>query len=107
MADDLQLLVGGIDFGEGLRWRDGRLWYSDFFHRHVCAVDLDGNREVIVELDDRPSGLGWLPDGRLLVVAMKQQAILRLEHDGTLVRHADLSSVATSDANDMVVAADG
>jgi sugar lactone lactonase YvrE len=107
MGDGLQLLVGGIDFGEGLRWHDGRLWYSDFFKRHVCAVDADGNREVMVEMEDQPSGLGWLPDGRLLVVSMKQRLVLRREHDGSLVTHADLSAIATSDANDMVVAADG
>src|SRR5688572_11831151 len=107
MTNELRLLVDDIDFGEGLRWHDGRLWYSDFFRHHVCAVDLDGNREVVVEIDDQPSGLGWLPDGRLLVVAMKSRAILRLEPDGTVVTHADLSGIATSDANDMVVAADG
>jgi sugar lactone lactonase YvrE len=62
---------------------------------------------VELELDDRPSGLGWLPDGRLLVVSMHRRAVLRRESDGTLVTHADLSAVATGDTNDMVVAADG
>jgi sugar lactone lactonase YvrE len=102
-----QLLLDGFAFGEGLRWHEGRLWFSDFFMHRVCTVDLDGNLEVVVELDDQPSGLGWLPDGRLLVVAMLGRSVLRLEPDGTLVTHADLTGVATSDANDMVVAADG
>ena len=58
-------------------------------------------------MDDRPSGLGWLPDGRLLVVSMHHRTVLRREPDGTLATHADLAPVATSHANDMVVAADG
>ena len=111
MTDELRPLIDGLDFGEGPRWHDGRLWYSDFFGHHVAAVDLAGQHEVMVELDgaleDRPSGLGWLPDGRLLVVAMQRRAVLRQEPDGHLVVHADLSAVATADANDMVVATDG
>ena len=59
-----------LDFGEGPRWHDGRLWYSDYRHG-VFAVTTAGNREQVVTVDDHPSGLGWLPDGRLLVVAMR------------------------------------
>jgi sugar lactone lactonase YvrE len=58
-------------------------------------------------LDDEPSGLGWLPDGRLLVVAMETQRLLRLEPDGSLAVHADLSHIARGSINDMIVAADG
>lgn len=103
----LRLILEGLGFGEGLRWRDGRLWFSDFLLHHVVSLGPAGDLEVEVELDDQPSGLGWLPDGRLLIVAMHQRAVLRREADGTLVRHADLSSVATGDANDMVVNTDG
>lgn len=100
-------LVTGIDFAEGLRWHDGRLWYSDF-HRHgVFACSADGAEERILTLDDSPSGLGWLPDGRLLVVSMHDRRVLRREPDGTLVEHADLREVAAGPCNDMVVAADG
>ncbi len=107
MGADLHLLLDGLDFGEGPRWHDGRLWYSDFFQHHVAAVDLDQRRQIMVELDDRPSGLGWLPDGRLLVVSMERRAVLRQEADGHLVVHAELSAIASADANDMVVATDG
>jgi sugar lactone lactonase YvrE len=62
---------------------------------------------VELELDESPSGLGWLPDGRLLVVAMESRRVLRVEPDGALVTHGDLSAVATGNCNDMVVAADG
>jgi sugar lactone lactonase YvrE len=100
---ELQQLVGGVDFGEGPRWHDGALWYSDFFQRAVYRVTADGERTAVhAGLDDQPSGLGWLPDGRLVVVSMRARKLLR-EEDGALVPHADLSSVATGNANDMVV----
>jgi sugar lactone lactonase YvrE len=101
------VLVGGIDFGEGPRWHDGRLWFSDFHQHTVSSIGDDGERVVELELDDFPSGLGWLPDGRLLVVAMESRCVVRVEPDGTRTRHADLSAVATGRCNDMVVAADG
>jgi sugar lactone lactonase YvrE len=100
-------ILDGLGFGEGLRWHDDRLWFSDFYAHTVSSLDLAGDRRVEAELDERPSGLGWLPDGRLLVVAMDSRRVLRREPTGELVVHADLSSVATSHANDMVVAADG
>ncbi|HEY7106839.1 MAG TPA: SMP-30/gluconolactonase/LRE family protein [Acidimicrobiia bacterium] len=103
----LETLVDGLDFGEGPRWHDGRLWYSDFYQRRVSAVGPDGEREIVLELDDQPSGLGWLPDGRLLVVAMLQKKVLRVEADGAIVEHADLSSVVHARCNDMVVGTDG
>lgn len=104
---ELTELVDGIDFGEGPRWHDGRLWYSDFYQHEIRAVDTNGNQEVMVGADRlgdrRPSGLGWLPDGSLLIVSMAEQELLRLENDGSLSSYADLSSVATGYCNDMVV----
>ena len=105
----LELLVDGVDFGEGPRWHDGRLWYADFHQRAIYAVSMDGQRAAVHGgLGDRPSGLGWLPDGRLLVVSMEERKVLRDDAGGEgLVEHADLSGVATGLCNDMVVAADG
>ncbi|MDQ1431792.1 MAG: hypothetical protein QOF40_2394 [Actinomycetota bacterium] len=104
---ELPVLLRGLDFGEGPRWHDGRLWFSDFFQQCVSSVGTDGVRRIELELDDRPSGLGWLPDGRMLVVAMQSRRVLRCEHDGSVVEHADLSGLATGPCNDMVVAGDG
>jgi sugar lactone lactonase YvrE len=100
------LLLEGLYFGEGPRWHDGRLYFSDFFDYAVKAVDLDGKVEKVVEVQQIPSGLGWLPDGRMLVVSMRDRKVLRLDADG-LVEHADLSGIATFDCNDMVVDASG
>ena len=70
------------------------------------AVDLEGRVENVVEVPQIPSGLGWLPDGRMLIVSMRDRKVMRLDADG-LVEHADLSGIATFDCNDMVVDASG
>ena len=104
---ELRLLVDNVDFGEGPRWHDGRLWYSDFYQRAIYSVTTAGERTVMFgDLDDRPSGLGWMPDGSLLAVAMTSRSVWR-EVDGTLQPHADLSAIATGHCNDMVVDAAG
>lgn len=104
---DRRTILSGLYFGEGPRWHDGSLWFSDMHGHRVMRTDLDGNAEVVVEVpDDEPSGLGWLADGRLLVVAMESQQLLRLDPGGLTV-HADLSGLAAGTINDMIVAADG
>jgi sugar lactone lactonase YvrE len=95
--------VEGLSFGECPRWRDGRLWYSDFYQGTVSSAGVDGDVRVEVEVPTGPAGLGWLPDGRLLVVARKERTVLRLEPDGSLVHHGDLKPAATFHGNDMVV----
>jgi sugar lactone lactonase YvrE len=97
-----RVLAGGLHFGEAPRWHNGELWFSDFFDYAVKSVDLDGNVRVRVSIADRPSGLGWLPDGRLLIVSMTRRSLIRLDPEG-LALHADLSSIATFHCNDMVV----
>ncbi len=103
---DTSTLVDGLYFGEGPRWHDGRLWFSDFYAHAVKSIDESGQLRTELELDDQPSGLGWLPDGRLLVVAMKERAVKRLDSTG-LVLHADISHLTAHLCNDMVVDAHG
>ncbi len=98
-----ETLVDGCTFTEDPRWRGDRLWFSDFYAHEVHSVGMDGDDRVEVSLDDQPSGLGWLPDGRLLIVSMTERKVLRREPDGTLVDHADLSDIATYWCNDMLV----
>jgi sugar lactone lactonase YvrE len=96
------LIADGLHFGEGPRWHEGRLWFSDFYDHAVKSMDEAGALRTELEIDDQPSGLGWLPDGRMLVVAMRRRQVLRVDPDGVKV-HADLSSLATFHTNDMVV----
>ncbi len=106
MPRTLSPLAEGFVFLEGPRWRDGKLWVSDMHDDRVLTVDLAGRRETVVEVPGRPSGLGWLPDGRLLVVSMTDRRLLRLDATGLNVA-ADLSGLATFHCNDMVVDAQG
>ena len=103
----MERLVKGGHFFEGARWRDGHWWVSDLYARHVLRIAPDGSSQVAVKLDCQPSGLGWLPDGRLLIVAMEQFRILRQEPDGRLVTHADLKDHVGFWPNDMAVDASG
>ena len=103
---EIRTIADGLVFGEGPRWRDGRLWVSDMYGRRIVAVDLDGNIEEIVKIPGRPSGLGWLPDGRLLVVSM-EDAVVYTYAAGELEAYADLSSYCGGPPNDMVVDSQG
>lgn len=103
---ELTRLIDGLDFGEGPRWHDGHLYYSDFYQGTVFKVTSDGLRTKVVEIDDQPSGLGWLPNGDLLIVAMRSKRLLRFDGE-RITQYADLSSLAAGLCNDMVVSADG
>ena len=102
MNKNTEVLIEGLTFTEGPRWRDGRLYFSDFFTHRVLAVDTKGNMETIVETPQQPSGLGWSPDGTMLIVSMNDQKLLSFSN-GELSEVADLSQLATSLCNDMVV----
>jgi len=104
--DKPKILLDGLTFPEEPRWRDGRLWFSDFYSHRVIAVDLDGRAETIAEVPQQPSGLGFMPDGTLLIVSMRDRRLLRRD-GGTLRLVADLSALAGGYCNDMVVDAAG
>ncbi len=101
------VVLDGLAFPEGPRWHEGRLWFSDQHDKRVVAMSVDGTAETIVEVPQQASGLGWLPDGRLLVVSMLDRTVMRLEADGSFVVHADLSGLAPGACNDMVVDGSG
>ena len=102
MEKKTEILIEGLTFTEGPRWREDRLFFSDFFTKRVLSVDLQGNVETIVETEYQPSGLGWRPDGTLLIVSMNDRKLLGLK-DGILKEEADLSDLASFHCNDMVV----
>ena len=106
MSMRTEILLEQLRFPEGPRWHEGRLWFSDMHSQRVIAVDTDGKAETVLETQQDPSGLGWLPDGRLLVVSMQDRRLLRLDNAG-LAELADLSGIASYHCNDMVVDAQG
>jgi sugar lactone lactonase YvrE len=99
-------LAGDLGFPEGPRWHEGRLVFSDFHDRRVRSLTPDGDLATVLDLDDAPSGLGWTPEGTLLVVAMTRRALLEVTAAGPVVR-ADLTGLTRSRANDLVVDAAG
>jgi len=104
---DFKTLVGGLSYGECPRWREGRLYLSDFYTHRVLSVAKDGTMTTEAHVPHQPGGIGFLPDGRLLVVSMRNRKILRREPNGTLVEHADLTQLASWHLNEMLVDHDG
>ena len=104
---EIEIAVDGFHYLEGPRWYQNALWFVDFYTQGVYRVNDEGVAEKIIHVEQQPSGLGWLPDGRLLVVSMKDRKVLRLENDGNLVVHADIWEHCGGHANDMVVSANG
>jgi sugar lactone lactonase YvrE len=96
-------LLTGLVFGESPRWRAGRLWLSDMGARELICVDLAGQRELMASIPAGLSGIGFLPDGRLLLVSMYGGLLLRREADGTLATHSDLTGLYRPPWNDLVV----
>ena len=77
---DLQTLslrpfAEGIGFGEGPRWHDEALWLADIVGRQVLRVTAEGRLQKVLDTPGEPSGLGWLPDGGLLVVQMDEHEV--------------------------------
>ncbi|MCO6010446.1 SMP-30/gluconolactonase/LRE family protein [Actinoallomurus purpureus] len=108
MSHEISTVVDQMSFTECPRWRDGRIWFADFYTCRVLSAAQDGSdRRTEAEVPGQPSGLGWLPDGRLLIVSQHDRTILRRETDGTLAIHADISSYALGHLNDMIVDSNG
>jgi sugar lactone lactonase YvrE len=104
----ISTILSGRAYLECPRWHDNRIWVVDFYTHEVLSAAEDGSDlRVEAEVPQQPSGLGWLPDGRLLVVSMRDASVLRREPDGRLVVHADLSGLVGGHLNDMVVDAHG
>lgn len=99
-------LVDGLCFAEAPRWREGRLWFSDFFLKQVFSAGGGGDLRTEFDVPESPSGLGWRPDGEVLVVSMHDRRLLR-RRQGRLEAVADLSAHAGGHCNDMVVDTEG
>ncbi len=104
MPRETTVVLSDLAFAECPRWHDDRIWCVDFYAHQVLSAREDGSDlRVEAVVPQQPSGLGWLPDGRLLVVSMRDATVLRREADGSLAVHADLSGHVSGHANDMVV----
>jgi sugar lactone lactonase YvrE len=95
----------GIGLGESPRWHKGRLWFSDWVAHQVIALDPGGGHEVMAEVDAFPFSIDWLPNGPMLITAGRQ--LLRMESDGSLLTHVDLSDLSDHGWNEIVVDGSG
>jgi sugar lactone lactonase YvrE len=96
------VLAEGFHFLESPRWRDEALWMSDMVRGRVYRLTIDGQVDVVAEIPQRPSGLGFLPDGTILIASMRDRRLLR-RRDGAFICHADLGDLAMGELNDMIV----
>jgi sugar lactone lactonase YvrE len=104
----LTLLLDGMTHTEGARWHDSRFWFSDLHSERIYSIREDGSDlRTEMHVPECPSGIGWLPDGRLIAVSMHDRKLLRREHDGTVNVHTDLFPHLEFEPNDMVVDAQG
>jgi len=99
------LVKDGLTYAEAPRIRGKHLYASIMHEKCVLKFDVDTNELVKrIDFDDKVSGLGWLPDGKMLVVAMTRRMILRYDESADECEdYADLSEVTRIYANDMVV----
>jgi sugar lactone lactonase YvrE len=104
---ELQTLLEGGAFFEAPRWHDGRWWVSDFYRHAVFTVGTDGNADEVLAVEGQPSGLGWMPDGSLLVVSMLDRRVLRWSPEAGATVHAEVADLCGGHLNDMVVDASG
>ena len=102
METKTRVLVDNLRFPEEPRWHAGKLWFSDLFTQRVMTVDPEGRLETVVELPDTPSGLGFTPEGHLLIVSAAERRLLRMEEDA-LIEVADVSSLVDYPCNEIVV----
>jgi sugar lactone lactonase YvrE len=100
--DPTEIIVEGLAFPEGPRWHAGRFWFTDQHAGAVCQLSDQDRLELFAATEDRPGGLGWLPDGSLLVVYMTQRRLMRRGDKGWAL-YADLSELASYHCNDLVV----
>jgi sugar lactone lactonase YvrE len=96
-VSDTRVLFSGLAIGESPRWHDGKLWLCNWCTEEIATVDAAGTKDVVIRVPTTfPFSIDWLPDGRLLIVSGREAVVLRLEPDGSLVTHADLTGLGST-----------
>ncbi|ORB32580.1 SMP-30/gluconolactonase/LRE family protein [Mycolicibacterium parafortuitum] len=98
----LTSLADGFCFGEGPRWFEGLVWFSDMLGEAVHTVTLDREMSTLALPGHAPSGLGFRPDGTLLIVSTERRQILGYDGE-SVVTVADLADIVPATLGDMVI----
>ncbi|MGQ3890316.1 SMP-30/gluconolactonase/LRE family protein [Legionella sp. CNM-1927-20] len=99
-----EVLLTGFEFAEGLRWRNGQLWFCDLKGKKIYSLGENHKFACKVKLNDSPAAIGWLSDGQMLVTSLYKRKVLSINNKG-IYEYADLSLVAPGYGHDMIVAA--
>ena len=101
---NIRVLLTNLGFGESPRWHRDRLWFANWGTQQIVAVDLEGRSEVVAHIPTTlPYSFDWLPDGRMLIVSGPEAIILRMNSDGSLATHANLTGISPGAWNEIVV----
>ena len=105
MKNSIKTLITNLGYGESPRWHDGRLWFCNWTRQEIIVIDTGGNIENTIKLPftSFPFSIDWLGDGRLIIISASNQPLLRMEPNGSLVPHADLSSLRVKTWNEIVI----
>lgn len=103
---EITTLMTGLGFGESPRWHNDRLWFANWAVNDVVVCNAEGSSEVVASLPSFPFSIDWLPDGPMLIISGRERLLLRMEPDGSLVTHADLTGISGG-CNEIVVDSKG
>jgi sugar lactone lactonase YvrE len=96
------LAEGEMVFGEGPRWHEGKLYLSDMLGRKIYKIDDKGHKQVLLEVENQPNGLGFMDDGSLIYTSMFDKKLYRYLN-GKSELYADMSAVMKGYCGDLVI----
>lgn len=99
----LSITASGLAWPESPRWKDGALWFSDVHNFRLMKIVPGRQATEVAAFPGRPAGMGFMPDGRLLLATALDKKLWWVSAEGDITLAMDLSPHAKGLLNDMVV----
>lgn len=99
---ELKPLVANGKYFEGPRWHEGKLWFIDSLGMKLLRVSLDGGCETVCTIPGIAGGIGFLPNGNVVLTSMFDRKLLTFAN-GEVSTLCDLSQVAAGTIDDMII----
>jgi sugar lactone lactonase YvrE len=99
----LSTLADGLAWPESPRWKNDCLWFSDVHNFRLMKLRPGDSPQAVAHVPGRPAGIGFMPDGRLLLASALDKKLWWVSDHGELELAVDLSSEVRGLLNDMVV----